>query len=330
MAIEIVGQRWKVLAYAESVAATPQDGELYVLSGVPNFEAPRVAVIGDGASTVAQLVAMRQTRPVYAYDDVDTDIPEAGTQVAITEAPNTELYIVVITGDGTHTIAQLVTNFNLNLTHIARNLGVVNVTGNYTVQDGDRLLKVTVADAVTITIPEGLDEDYELIFTRTVASTNAVTAARSGSDTIEGKTSFVVIGAKASSEYDPSESVLRKVATNSWRFVSGIIRGSDSNGDYSIDPSGSCVMRGNKQSASNASATFRLYNLTFPLELADTNYQVLYCEKDLINTRAFVPHMGYISPTTTSVSVNTTEVEANATTGYGNIRWVIHGLWRTA
>lgn len=115
MSVEITGQRWKVLDYSAVMAAVPQDGEMYVLSGVPNFEAPRVAVIGDSSSTVAQLVAMRQTRPIYDYDDVDTDIPEAGTQIALTNAPDTTQYVIIVTGDGTHTIAELVANYVANI-----------------------------------------------------------------------------------------------------------------------------------------------------------------------------------------------------------------------
>lgn len=215
--VETTGQRWLPLEYSASVAATPQDGEMYVLYGVPNFEAPRVFVMGDGVHTVAELVAMRQYRPIYDYDDVSTQTPEAGAQVATINAPGTTLYVVVVTGDGSHTIAQLVTNFNANLVNIAAVGGVVEVAENHTVQDGERYFDITTADALIITIPDSLDKNTPITFRRSVPSANAVTAVMAGSDTVEEASSLVLFGIKEVASLDDTEVKLVKLTDTNWK-----------------------------------------------------------------------------------------------------------------
>lgn len=111
-------------------------------------------------------------------------------------------------------------------------IGYKEITGNYTVTANDRTIIVNTASAVTITLPEGLPIGSDIDIMRLVASTNAVTVARSGSETIEGGTSFVTHGAYASSFLNDSMVSLQKKSSTSWKFVSGIISGSTSDGRY--------------------------------------------------------------------------------------------------
>ena len=111
-------------------------------------------------------------------------------------------------------------------------VGYVEVTENYEVVLGDRTLIITTADAVIITIPEGLPVGTDLKISRTVASTNAVTVAKTGSDTIEGGATFVTHGAFAASTLNDAEVVIKK------KFVSGIVSGSTSDGMYTQYPNG--------------------------------------------------------------------------------------------
>jgi hypothetical protein len=227
MAVELIGLRFDPNAYASFTGFVLASGEAAIFSGVPGFELPYLFIVGDGESTVEELAAMRQYRPIYDYDDVDTDVPEAGVQVAIINAPDNTLYVTLITGDGTHTIAELISNFNSNISIIAdtaaeaaaieKIVGYVEVTENYEVVPGDRNLIITTSDAVTITIPEGLPIGTDLKISRTVASTNAVTVAKTGSDTIEGGSTFITHGVFESSTENSSEVIIKKVSDTVWR-----------------------------------------------------------------------------------------------------------------
>lgn len=155
----------------------------------------------------------------YTVSDEDSDLStEAGvsiyTKLAIVNGTyhNTPLYVSYKTiGDyGSSGTVRLIS------------IGYEEVTGNYTVTADDRTLVVTTASAVTITLPEGMPLGFDVCISRTVASTNSVTVARSGSDTIEGVASFITHRAFASSTLDNS--------------VVGIIKKSSTNFGFSIKP----------------------------------------------------------------------------------------------
>lgn len=104
----------------------------------------------------------------------------------------------------------------------------VVITGNYTLKPGERRVIVNTASAVTITIPTTFDLYDTIEVSRIVASTNAVTLARSGSETINGTTSFVTHGAEASSTRSNNIIKIQKTGSSSWIWVDGIISGSSS------------------------------------------------------------------------------------------------------
>jgi len=84
----------------------------------------------------------------------------------------------------------------------------------YTVTDAARDVMISITSAVTVTISEGLPIGTETRILRTVDSTNAVTVARSGSETINGAVSLAfTLGI--------SEITFKKVSATNWELVVG-------------------------------------------------------------------------------------------------------------
>jgi hypothetical protein len=99
------------------------------------------------------------------------------------------------------------------------------VTGSDTILETDSLILVNTASAVTLTLTAGLPIGKTISIMRTVASTNAVTVARSGSETIEGSTSFVTHGATGSASLNNQIVRITKTGATTWEFTDGIISG---------------------------------------------------------------------------------------------------------
>jgi hypothetical protein len=91
------------------------------------------------------------------------------------------------------------------------------------------IIEVATTDAVTLTIPAGLSIGHQYRIKRTVSSANGISVARSGSETIEGLTSFTVQGSKVSATLDTGEVAIEKVSSTAWAFVGGQVSGSNSN-----------------------------------------------------------------------------------------------------
>jgi len=128
-------------------------------------------------------------------------------------------------------VSSAVTTIKNSLASVGVQVPVQTAT-SYTVTDAARDIMVTVADAVTITITAGLPIGTEVRVMRTVASANAITVARSGSETIEGGTTFETHGAQAASTGNYAEVVLKKISATAWMFVRGEVSGSNSNGSW--------------------------------------------------------------------------------------------------
>jgi len=128
-------------------------------------------------------------------------------------------------------VSSAVTTIKNSLASVGVQVPVQTAT-SYTVTDAARDVMVTVADAVTITITAGLPIGTETRIMRTVASANAITVARSGSETIEGGTTFITHGAQVASTGNYAEVVLKKISATAWMFVRGEVSGSNSNGSW--------------------------------------------------------------------------------------------------
>jgi hypothetical protein len=111
-------------------------------------------------------------------------------------------------------------------------LKLQTVSASTALQSDVCIVEVTTSDAVTLTIPSGLPVGHQYRIKRTVSSSNGISVARSGSETIEGGTSFTVQGSKVSSEPDTGEVVIEKVSGTAWAFVGGQVYGSNSNGIF--------------------------------------------------------------------------------------------------
>lgn len=123
----------------------------------------------------------------------------------------------------------------------------ITITSNTTIGLLDHLVLIDTANAVTITIPEGCPIGHEIKITRLVASTNAVTVARSGTETIEGGATFITHGSTVASTLNNSEVVLKKISATSWQFVGGEIIGSNTNGSYVQYANGTMICYVKKQ-----------------------------------------------------------------------------------
>lgn len=165
----------------------------------------------------------------YTVSDEDADLStEAGVSIY------TKLAIVNGTYHNVDLYATYKTIGDYNSTTSVRlvQIGLKEITGNYTVTADDHTIIVNTASAVTITIPDGLPQGFDLCISRTLASTAAVTVAMSGTETVEGAASFVTHGAFASSTLNDAEVTIRKKLTTDWRFVTGSVRGSNAYGDW--------------------------------------------------------------------------------------------------
>jgi len=110
MGITSIGQRWKVYDYEASKALIPQNGEMMILSGVPEYGSFNVFVIGDGTHDIEYLMDRRQFSPVHSYALVSSVVFLRGVNFAVTDAPYGPA-IFPLTGDGTSTVEDLVTDW---------------------------------------------------------------------------------------------------------------------------------------------------------------------------------------------------------------------------
>jgi len=117
------------------------------------------------------------------------------------------------------------------------------ISASATLTEGDERIVVTTPNAVTITVPAGLDLQTGVIISRTVSSAASITFATSGSETVEGSTSFVTHGAQVASTLNPNEVTMRKTESGKWRFVAGIVSGSNGNGSYQLFADGNANQR---------------------------------------------------------------------------------------
>lgn len=174
----------------------------------------------------------------YTVSDEDTDLStEAGVSIY------TKLAIINGTYHNVDLYATYKTIGDYNSTQSVRlvQIGLKEITGNYTVTADDRTIIVNTASAVTITIPDDLPQGFDVCISRAVASTNAVTVAMSGSETIEGGSSLITHGEHASLRSDDAEVVIKKKTDTSWKFVSGIISGSNAYGEWSKFSNGKLI-----------------------------------------------------------------------------------------
>lgn len=176
----------------------------------------------------------------YTVSDEDTDLStEAGVSIY------TKLAIVNGTYHNVDLYATYKTIGDYNSTTSVRlvQIGLKEITGNYTVTADDHTIIVNTASAVTITIPDGFTLGFDLCISRSLASTNAVTVAMLGDETIEGAATFVTHGAFAASTLNDADVVLRKKAAADWRFVGGVIAGSTATGWYQKHADGTMRQR---------------------------------------------------------------------------------------
>lgn len=248
----------------------------------------------------------------YTVSDEDTDLStEAGVSIY------TKLAIVNGTYHNVDLYATYKTIGDYNSTTSVRlvQIGLKEITGNYTVTADDHTIIVNTASAVTITIPDGFTLGFDLCISRSLASTNAVTVAMLGDETIEGAVSFVTHGAKVTSEIDPARNVLQKVTSSSWRFVDGIITGVVSGkGRWAKNASGELVQRG----------TIGPYavgdpNIEFPIDFGNTDIQ-MYGSVVPIGAHSFFE----------AVATDVGHFNLHVDNTSNNFQFIAVGRWRTA
>jgi hypothetical protein len=137
-------------------------------------------------------------------------------------------------GSGNVPISNGTTNTNLvaEKAITAWELKLQTVSASTALQSDVCIVEVTTSDAVALTIPAGLPIGHQYRIKRTVSSANGISVARSGSETIEGLTSFTVQDSKVSATLDTGEVVIEKMSSTAWSFVGGQVSGSNSNGTW--------------------------------------------------------------------------------------------------
>lgn len=148
------------------------------------------------------------------------------------------------------------------------------VTASAMVGANTRTVLVNTANAVTLTVPASLAVGKEIGIMRTVASANAITVACSGSETIEGATTFITHGAQAASTGNYAEVVLKKISATAWMFVRGEVSGSNSDGSWVKYGDGTMQQRGTL-TYSSAVARYTNITKTLPIAFVDSNYTVI-------------------------------------------------------
>lgn len=150
------------------------------------------------------------------------------------------------------------------------------ITGNTTLSPTDTHILVDTANAVTITLPTTFPVGKEITITRIVASANEITVARSGSELIEGATTFVTHEGRVASELDLSAVVLRKVTSTAWCFVGGEVSGSNSNGSWVKFSDGTGIM--------NCDRTVTSYPMPVTFPVAAVSIQNIIGARRMVNS----------------------------------------------
>lgn len=208
-----------------------------------------------------------------------------------------------------------------------------SVSSSTTLQLDSCVIEVTTANAVTLTIPSGLSIGHQYRIKRTVSSANGISVATSGSETIEGTTSFTARGTKVSAMLDTGEVVLEKVSSTAWAFVGGQISGSNSNGTWVKFSDGTMMCWGNYARSLGATivygtGTFSDAIISFPASFINTDYSLTAVVK--VPGRIILTSLNWRDPSTTScllyyfdplsatVYSMTTEME----------KWLAIGRWK--
>jgi len=171
----------------------------------------------------------------YTLTDLDADATtDVGTniytKVSIVNGAylNTNLYLTYTTVGDLDSIENIMEISN----------GITVVTGNYTILGTDKKIVVNTASAISLTITEGLSLYKDIEIQRIVASTNAITLLRSGSETIDGATSFITHGALTASTLNPEVVRITKTSSTTWKWVAGVVMANIGTGITRKNPSG--------------------------------------------------------------------------------------------
>jgi len=231
---------------------------------------------------------------ILATERVETPLVEAETLVSTAPTGTTPLILTSTTKvnnlnadmlDGFHAgnasgqvpISNGTVNANL-IAEKAVKQTLSTVSANTTLDSNACIIEVTTANAVTLTIPSGLSIGHQYRIKRTVASANGISVITSGSETIEGGTSFTVQGPKVSAVLDTGEVVIEKVSSTAWAFVGGQVSGSNSNGAWIKLSDGTmiCYHYINPENMTLSSDYFgwayNVRNWTFPHQYISTPY----------------------------------------------------------
>lgn len=103
------------------------------------------------------------------------------------------------------------------------NIKPIEIAGNYTVTNSVELIIITSDSAMTITIPDGLPVGSFVKIAKNVSGSTQGLISTSGSELIEGASSFVVYPTRAAGYFDPSIKGFMKVDSLNWKFVEGCI-----------------------------------------------------------------------------------------------------------
>jgi hypothetical protein len=233
-------------------------------------------------------------------------------------------------GSGNVPISNGTTNTNLvaEKAITAWELKLQTVLASTALQSDVCIVEVTTADAVTLTISVGLPIGHQYRIKRTVSSANGISVACSGSETIEGGTSFTVQGSKVSAVLDTGEAVIEKVSSTAWIFVGGQVYGSNSSGSWIKFSDGTMKQWGDSDTATinsgpASSFYYHAYYGSFPVPfIAIPN---LITAKSRKTYGSIGSAYQIVPPTTSSWSIEASSLNNTET---ASTPWNAFGRWK--
>jgi hypothetical protein len=213
-------------------------------------------------------------------------------------------------------------------------LKLQTVSASTALQSDACIVEVTTSDAVTLTIPSGLPVGHQYRIKRAVSSSNGISVACSGSETIEGLTSFTVQGSKVSAVLDTGEAVIEKVSSTSWACVGGQVSGSNSNGSWVKFSNGTMecwgIISGRVVGPTTAYG-YGAYTDTdtyFPAQFIDTSYSITLVVRG--DSSIILTSLTSRFQSTTSCGMYYFDPYRNAGTNITNLmeKWHVIGRWK--
>jgi hypothetical protein len=334
--------------------STSYDPRYDVVVGIGNTEGwLRVGIKGKtqslwlaiaSASHGQGIAELTEIAPAHiVFNDHFTEILESWTNKIVgstsTSNPNNTLQHITLSGYTqykgvlTFTDSPIVPTPTTN-TQVANKAYVDKTTrtttGNATLSSTDRVVFATSNSAnQSFTIPSGLPIGTTIKIIKTEQSNHTITLARSGSETIEGATSWVSHGAHSVTGTGRQTVEITKQSAINWIFSGGAKSGSNSNGSYIMYPDGTMIQSRNAIAFTFSNASAWEVGVTYPVAFASLSAFVFGVTSHISGVEFVLPTHNAVTPPSNIGAIPTllTRTGANAT-GTATGSYIATGRWK--